>query len=243
MPKWRVEFEDLPIRRRINEIFNFRKISRTDMIRGHEDLERKKKLAGEILKELKKLHPEAKIALKYGNNIQLLAAVILSAQCTDKKVNEVTETLFKRYKTAEDFAKADVKTFEKEIRSTGFYRAKARNIILAAKMIQKEFGGEIPKTMKEILMLPGVARKTANVVLGNAYGIVEGIAVDTHVKRLSKLYGLTNETDPVKIEKDLIQIIPRKDWFKFTYMMIDYGRKYCPARPHAHNLCPLVRTK
>ncbi|OGF73380.1 endonuclease III, partial [Candidatus Giovannonibacteria bacterium RIFCSPHIGHO2_02_43_16] len=146
-----------------------------------------------------------------------------------------------KYKTVGDFADADIKTFEKEIYQTGFYHAKARNIIAAAKMIRKEFRGVLPKTMEEILRLPGVARKTANVVLGNAYGVVEGIAVDTHVKRLSKLYGLTNETDPVKIERDLMQIIPKKDWFKFTYMLIDYGRKYCPARAHNHIACPLTK--
>ena len=211
------------------------------MIIGPKDLEKKKKLGAEILKELRKLHPDAKIALKYKNNMQLLAAVIMSAQCTDKKVNEVTETLFKKYKTVDDFADADIKVFEKEIYQTGFYHAKARNIIAAAKMLLKEFRGVLPRSMEEILRLPGVARKTANVVLGNAYGVVEGIAVDTHVKRLSKLYGLTNETDPVKIERDLMQIIPKKDWFKFTYMLIDYGRKECPARPHLHDSCPLVK--
>ncbi len=211
------------------------------MIASKKDLEKKKKLGQEILKELRKLHPDAKIALKYRNNMQLLAAVIMSAQCTDKKVNEVTGTLFKKYKTVDDFAKANIKTFEKEIYQTGFYHAKAKNIIASAKMIRKEFDGVLPKTMEEILRLPGVARKTANVVLGNAYGVVEGIAVDTHVKRLSKLYGLTAEIDPVKIEKDLMQIIPKKDWFKFTYMLIDYGRAECPARPHAHEACPLTK--
>ncbi len=211
------------------------------MIKSKADLEKKEKLGREILKVLKRLHPDAKIALKYRNNMQLLAAVILSAQCTDKKVNEVTEKLFKKYKIVDDFANAGIKTFEKEIYQTGFYHAKARNIIAAAKMIRKEFKGILPKTMAEILRLPGVARKTANVVLGNAYGIVDGIAVDTHVKRLSKLYGLTNETDPVKVERNLMQIIPKKDWFKFTYMLIDYGRKECPARAHNHAACPLTK--
>ena len=205
------------------------------------DLAQKKKIAVKIVAALKKLHPDAKMVLNYGNNIQLLVAVILSAQCTDKKVNEVTQTLFKKYKSLDDFANADITTFEKEIRSTGFYRNKARNIIASSKMIRKEFGGELPRTMSEVLRLPGVARKTANVVLGNAYGVVEGIAVDTHVKRLSNVLGLSNEKDPVKIEKDLMQIIPKKDWFKFTYMLIDYGRKECPARPHLHQACPLAR--
>lgn len=204
-------------------------------------LEKRKILAVKILKELKKLHPKAKIALNYGNNIQLLVAVILSAQCTDKKVNEVTEKLFKRYKTAKDFANADIKTFEKEIYQTGFYHAKARNVIAAAKMIEKDYKGILPNTMEKILKLPGVARKTANVVLGNAYGVVEGIAVDTHVKRLSKMLGLTVEADPVKIERDLMEIVPKKDWFKLTYMLIDYGRKYCQAKPHNHMACPLTK--
>ncbi|OGF51896.1 endonuclease III [Candidatus Giovannonibacteria bacterium RIFCSPLOWO2_02_FULL_43_11b] len=203
----------------------------------------KKERAKKILAALRKLYPDAKIALKYRNNMQLLAAVIMSAQCTDKKVNEVTEKLFKKYKSVADFADADIKTFEKEIYQTGFYHAKSRNIIASAKMIRREFKGVLPKTMEEILRLPGVARKTANVVLGNAYGVVEGIAVDTHVKRLSKALGLTTETDPVKIERDLMQIIPKKDWFKFTYMLIDYGRKHCPARPHNHDSCPLIRIK
>ena len=148
---------------------------------------------------LKKAYPDAKIVLKYGNNIQLLAAVILSAQCTDKKVNEVSRKLFKKYKAVDDFAKANLKTFEQEIRSTGFYHNKAKNIIAAAKMIRDKFGGKLPKTMEEMLHLPGVARKTANVVLGNAYSVVEGIAVDTHVKRVSQHLGLTSEKSPDKI--------------------------------------------
>jgi endonuclease-3 len=205
------------------------------------ELTQKRKLAQKILSELKRLHPKAKIVLNYSNNWELLVAVILSAQCTDKKVNEVTEKLFKKYKKLDDYVRADIKEFEKDIRPTGFYRAKAKNILTSARIIKEKFGGNIPKTMEEILTLPGVARKTANIVLGNAYGIVEGIAVDTHVRRLSRAWGLTNENDPNKIEKDLMQLIPKKDWFKFTYMAIDYGRKYCPARPHAHNLCPITK--
>src|SRR3990170_5706877 len=167
---------------------------------------KRKKRALEVVRKLKKLFPQVKIALRYGNNIQLLVAVILSAQCTDKKVNEVTEKLFKKYKTVDDFARANPKKFEQEIRSTGFYRAKARNIITAAKMIKKDFSGKVPRTMEDILKLPGVARKTANVVLGNAYGVVEGIAVDTHVRRLSQRLGFSNHEDPVKIEQDLMQL-------------------------------------
>src|SRR3990167_9715207 len=211
------------------------------MIKSKTDLEKKKKLGQAILRELRKLRPDAKIALKYKNNMQLLAAVILSAQCTDKKVNEVTEKLFKKYKTVGDFADADIKTFEKEIYQTGFYHAKARNIIAAAKMIQKEFKGILPKTMKEILRLPGVARKTANVVLGNAYGVVEGIAVDTHVRRLSQRLGLTEKDDPVKIEQDLMKLLPKSEWFKTTYRLIDHGRAICTAKDPRCDLCPLSK--
>mgnify|MGYP001574336236 CR=1 FL=1 len=191
-----------------------------------------------INQELKKLHPRAKIALKYRSNWELLVAVILSAQCTDKKVNEVTGGLFKKYRTLDDYVRASQKEFEQDIKSTGFYHAKARNILAAAKMVKGKFGGKIPRTMHKILELPGVARKTANVVLGNAYGVVEGIAVDTHVRRLSKLWGLTRHNDPVKIEKDLMTLLPKKEWFKFTYRVIDYGRKYCTARCK-HQTCPL----
>src|SRR3990167_7030589 len=184
-----------------------------------------KTLASKILGRLKKGYPKAKIALKYGNNIQLLVAVILSAQCTDKKVNEVTEKLFKKYKTARDFACANRARFEQEIKSTGFYRAKAKNIINACKMLDEKFGGKLPKTMVEMIQLPGVARKTANIVLGNAYGIVEGIAVDTHVRQFANYCGLSSHNDPVKIEKDLMELFPKKDWFKLTYMIINYNRE------------------
>lgn len=194
------------------------------------------------MRELKKLFPRARISLKYSNNWELLVAVILSAQCTDKKVNEVTARLFKKYKTLDDYVRADPKDFEQDIRPTGFYRNKARNILASAKMVREKYGGGIPKTMEAMLALPGVARKTANVVLGNAYGIVEGVAVDTHVRRLSRLLGLTMQDDPDKIEQDLMAILPKKEWFDFTCLMIEYGRKYCPARPlHDHVPCPLSK--
>lgn len=199
-----------------------------------EALEQKKIRAPRVIRFLKREFPQAKIVLKYGNSIQLLAAVILSAQCTDKKVNEVTAALFKKYKTAADFAKANLKKFEQEIRSTGFYRNKAKNIVAACKIIRDRFKGRLPRTMAEMLTLPGVARKTANVVLGNAWGVVEGIAVDTHMIRLNRRLGFTDQSDPNKIEKDLMQVIPKKDWFKYTYLIIDYGRKVCPAR---HKKC------
>lgn len=196
--------------------------------------------ASKILGALKKQYSGAKITLSYGNNIQLLVAVILSAQCTDKKVNEVTEKLFKKYKTAGDFASADQKIFEKEIKSCGFYRMKAKSIIASAKKIQEEFGGKVPNTMKEILTLHGVARKTANVVLGNAYGVVDGIAVDTHVKRFAGYCGLSKHHDPVKIERDLMKSFPKKDWFKATYMIIDHGRSW-RANKKSHTNCKICK--
>lgn len=201
-------------------------------------VERKKK-AAKIVKKLKELFPEAKIALHYSNNWELLVAVELSAQCTDKKVNEVTSVLFKKYPTLDDYVHADPKEFEQDIHSTGFYHNKTKNILAAAKMIKDEFGGVVPDTMRDILRVPGVARKTANVVLGMAYGVVEGIAVDTHVIRLTNLLGLTDHKDPVKIERDLMELLPQSEWMGFTYRLIDYGRKYCPARAHSHAQCPL----
>ena len=203
-------------------------------------LNERKKKAAKVIKKLKKLFPEAKIALHYSNNWELLVAVELSAQCTDKKVNEVTAKLFKKYRKLDDYVNADPQEFEQDIKSTGFYHNKAKNILAAAKMVKERFGGKVPRVMKEILEIPGVARKTANVVLGTAYGVVEGIAVDTHVIRLSRLLGLTDQKDPVKIERDLMEILPKEEWVGFTYRLIDYGRAYCPARPHSHAQCPLT---
>lgn len=199
----------------------------------------KKKRALEILKRLSRRFPSAKIALKYNNPVQLMVAVILSAQCTDKKVNEVTATLFKKYRTAKDFAVARLTDFEKEIYATGFYRAKARNIIAAAKLIQSKFKGKLPKTMEEMLTLPGIARKSANVILGNAYGIVEGMAVDTHVMRIAQRLGLTKFSDPVKIERDLMELFPRERWFDLTYKIIEHGRNICDAKKPKCSICPL----
>lgn len=206
-----------------------------------ESFAERKKRTTKIVATLKKLFPHAKIVLNYSNNWELLVAVILSAQCTDKKVNEVTQKLFKKYRTLGDYVKANSKEFEKDIRPTGFFRAKTKNILAAAKMVKNKFGGKIPKTMEEMLKIPGVARKTANVVLGNAYGVVEGIAVDTHVKRLSQKLGLTYFDDPVKIERDLMQLLPQKEWFNFTYRLIDYGRAICPARKHECASHPLTK--
>ena len=199
----------------------------------------RKERAEKIVAKLKKLFPNAKIALRHANPLQLLVAVILSAQTTDKQVNKVTVNLFKKYKTLDDYVNAQIKEFEKDIHSTGFYHNKAKHILASAKIIKEKFHGKVPDTMEELLGLPGVARKTANVVLGNTYGKVEGIAVDTHVRRLSKVLGLTDETDPVKIEKDLMEILPKKEWFNFTYLLIEYGRNYCIAKTHDHAHCPL----
>ncbi len=195
-----------------------------------------------VIKYLKKKFPDAKIALAFNNPIQLLVAVILSAQCTDKKVNEVTLGIFEKYKTAGDFASLSQKQLEKLIHSCGFYRNKAKNIIAACKIIKSKFNGRLPKTMAEMLTLPGVARKTANVVLGNAWGVVEGIAVDTHMIRLNQKLGFTKESNPVKIERDLMRLVPKKDWFGYTYMIINYGRRVCPAR-HKKCDCEIYKIK
>lgn len=192
-----------------------------------------------IIALLEKEHPDAKIALNHSNPLELLVATILSAQCTDERVNVVTKSLFKKYRRAEDYAKADLKELEREIRPTGFYRNKAKNIRACGKMLVEEFGSQVPKTMEEILELPGVARKTANVVLSNAYGIVEGIAVDTHVRRLAQRLGLTKNDDPVKIEQDLMNLVPRDKWMRFTDLLIFHGRRICTARKPKCEECVL----
>ncbi len=204
-------------------------------------LQARKKKAAKMIAVLKKLYPKAQTVLKYGNPWELLVAVILSAQCTDKKVNEVTEKLFKKYPKLDDYVKANPAEFEQDIKSTGFYRAKTKNVLGSARLIKEKFGGKIPDTMEKILRLPGVARKTANIVLYNVHGKITGVAVDTHVKRLSKLYGLTDQTDPVKIEKDLMEVLPKPEWMDFTFRMVLYGREYCTARPHDHEKCPLSK--
>jgi endonuclease-3 len=200
-----------------------------------------KQRAQSAVAKLKELFPEAKMVLKYGNSWELVVAVILSAQCTDKKVNEVTERLFLKYPTLDDYVKADIAEFEQDIKPTGFFRNKTKNVLGAAKRLKEKFNGQVPRTMEDLLDLPGVARKTANVVLGNAFGVVEGIAVDTHVRRLSIKLGLTSQRDPVKIERDLMSLLPRSEWFDFTYRMIEYGRRICPARKHGCRDHPLTR--
>jgi len=189
-----------------------------------------KEKAKEVIKRLKKTYPDAKIALKFENPLQLLIATILSAQCTDERVNEVTKELFRKYTSAEDFAKADLNELADDIKSTGFYKQKAQYIKDACKIIVEKHKGEVPKTIEELMDLPGVARKTANIVLANAYGIVEGIPVDTHVRRLSQRIGLATSKQPEKIEKELMEVVPKKDWFIFPYLMQAHGRKVCIAR-------------
>ncbi len=199
------------------------------------------KRAHRISVALKKLFPKAKIFLKYSSNWELMVAVQLSARCTDKKVNEVTEKLFEKYKALSDYLKVGQQEFERDIKPTGFYRNKAKNILKAAKFVSENYGGKIPKTMEKMIAIPGIGRKSANVILGNAYGVVEGIAVDTHVGRLARIFGFTDENNPEKVEKDLMNLFPQDEWFILTYRLIDYGRKYCSARPHNHTVCPLAK--
>ncbi|MCG3112675.1 MAG: endonuclease III [Candidatus Manganitrophus sp. SB1] len=200
-----------------------------------------KKKAAQLVAELKKLYPEAKTVLRHADPWELYIAVVLSAQTTDKKVNEVTERLFKKYKTLDDYVNADPEAFEREIKSVNFYRNKAKSILRAAKIVKEQFAGKVPRTMEALRTLPGAGRKTANVIQAQAYGVAEGIAVDTHVKRLARRWGLTNETDPDKIERDLMAILPEEEWVHFNFRVVDYGRDYCPARPHPHEACPLSR--
>jgi endonuclease-3 len=183
-----------------------------------------------ILAKLDEAYPAATCALVHENPFQLLIATILSAQCTDVRVNQVTRTLFQKYRKPEDFAYANPRDLESEIRTCGFFRSKTKSIQGASKKIVEEFSGQVPRTMEQLLTLPGVARKTANVVLGTAYGIPSGIVVDTHVQRLSKRLDLTRNTDPKKIEQDLMQIIPKDKWIIFSHQLIWHGRRVCQAR-------------
>ena len=232
-----------------------------------ESVQNKKEKATHVVSLLKTIYPNARIVLKYTNSWELLVSVILSAQCTDVMVNKVTDKLFKKYPTFNDYLNADIVAFEKDIKSTGFYHNKAKNILAAAKLIKEKFNGVIPRTMEEMLTIPGVARKTANVVLGNAYGVVKGIAVDTHVLRLSQrlrvvdldkiggkkklfftrlglkdskeLLDYKKDADPVKIERELMEVLPKEDWFKTTYLLIDHGRAVCKAQHPNCVICVL----
>jgi endonuclease-3 len=204
-----------------------------------EEFNDKKARVLKIIELLEKEYPKAKTALHYSSPLEILIATILSAQCTDKRVNIVTKSLFKKYRTAEDYANADLAELEQDIRSTGFYRNKAKNIKNTGQMLVEKFDSQVPDTMGEILELPGVARKTANIVLSNAYGVIEGIAVDTHVRRLSKRLGLTENTNPDKIEWDLMQIVPRSHWKRITNLLISHGRNVCAARKPKCDSCVL----
>jgi endonuclease-3 len=193
----------------------------------------------EILRILKKTYPEVKTALKHRNPLQLLIATILSAQCTDTRVNQVTVPLFKKLRTAKDFAQVPLPELEDMIRSTGFYRNKAKNIKSCCEGIVKSHGGKVPDNMDALVKLPGIGRKTANVILGTAFQI-PGVVVDTHVKRLSQRIGLTEQSDPVKIEFELMELLPKKDWVGFSHQMIWHGRALCKARKPRCSECPLL---
>jgi endonuclease-3 len=194
-----------------------------------------------ILQKLDEAYPAATCELNHNNAFQLLIATILSAQCTDVRVNEVTKELFKKYKTPQDFAVANPAELEQEIRPTGFFRNKTKSVMGASKAIVEKFGGEVPRTMDEILTLPGVARKTANVVLGTAFGIASGVVVDTHVRRLSNRLDLTRNEDPKKIEQDLMAVIPQNKWIIFSHQLIWHGRRVCFARKPKCIDCNLER--
>ncbi|MEX2212676.1 MAG: endonuclease III [Phycisphaeraceae bacterium] len=196
--------------------------------------------AAEIYRRLKKLYPDAHCALEHKNAFQLLIATILSAQCTDVRVNIVTPGLFKKYPTPKAFVEAPIEAIEEVIRSTGFYRNKARSIKGASTLLVEKFGGKVPDTMEELLQLPGVARKTANVVLGNAFGKNIGVVVDTHVQRLSNRMGLTAKKEPVKIEPELMALFPREEWTMLSHLLIFHGRQVCAARKPACDRCTLL---
>lgn len=193
-----------------------------------------------IIAELRRLYPDAKCSLNFSNPLELLVATQLSAQCTDERVNLVTEQLFQKYRRVEDYATASQEELEQDIRSTGFYRNKAKNIRTACQRILTEYSGEVPRTMEGLLSLAGVARKTANVVLGNAFGIIEGFVVDTHISRLSRRLGWTVSEDPVKIEQDLMRSIPQKDWLDLSHLLIFHGRAICQARKPLCGACTIA---
>ena len=195
--------------------------------------------APEIIKRLSKAHPDAHVALNFTNPLECLVATILSAQCTDERVNMVTASLFTKYRTAEDYLKVPVEELAADIKPTGFFNQKTKSLRGACARIVDAYGGKVPNTMEDLITLPGVARKTANIVLGNSYGVVEGIAVDTHVRRVGERLGFTSEKDPDKIEQDLMRLIPRKRWFDFTYVIIDHGRGTCVARKPRCDECPV----
>ncbi len=206
-----------------------------------EGIEELKTRTRDIIRRLKRAYPDAKCSLNYTNPFELLVATILSAQCTDERVNMVTADLFRKYRKPEDYLKVSPHELEKDIQSTGFFRNKTKSIQGTSKVLTEEYGGRVPQTMNELLELPGVARKTANVVLGNAFGIKAGVVVDTHVTRLSHRLDLTQQKTAEKIELDLIPIVPKKDWVIFPHLMIAHGRKICKARTPLCPECPVEK--
>jgi len=194
-----------------------------------------------ITEELRRLYPDAQGTLDFSNPLELLIATELAAQSTDERVNMVSRDLFRKYRSVEDYATVSEEDLEQDIRSTGFYRNKAKNIRAASQRIITNYGGEVPRTMEDLLTLPGVGRKTANVVLGNAFGIIVGFVVDTHVGRLARRFGWTTNEDPVKVEQDLMRIVPRKDWLDLSHLMIYHGRAICIARKPLCEQCTLVK--
>ncbi len=205
--------------------------------------------ARSIIRRLRREYVDVRCSLNYSNPLELLVATILSAQCTDERVNKVTAALFRKYERCEDYTSVEQEELERDIHSTGFYRNKAKAIQAACRIIAEKHEGRVPETMDELLALPGVARKTANVVLGNAFGITSGIVVDTHVARLSERLGLTEHSQPEKIERDLTELVPRKDWIDFSHLLVTHGRKVCNARKPlceecvVENLCPSSRAR
>jgi endonuclease-3 len=195
--------------------------------------------APEIVRRLSEAYPEAKVALRFSNPLECLVATVLSAQSTDETVNRVTETLFRKYRTPEDYLRVPEDELKADIHATGFFNQKAIAIREACRRIVEAYGGEVPGTMEDLITLRGVARKTANIVLGNSFGIVEGIAVDTHVHRVSNRLGLSDQKDPVKIERQLMERIPRDRWFDFTYVLIDHGRQTCTSKNPKCPVCPV----
>jgi endonuclease-3 len=200
-----------------------------------------KRRVGQIVRLLKKEYPDARCSLDHGNALELLVATILSAQCTDERVNVVTSNLFRKYRTWEDYASAPAAELEADIRPTGFFRNKAKSIQGACRRIGERHDGRVPRSMEELLELPGVARKTANVVLGNAYRIASGVVVDTHVSRLSARLGLSDEKAPEKVERDLARLLPESDWIDFSHLLIAHGRKVCKARTPLCGECVLAK--
>ncbi|MBI3651191.1 MAG: endonuclease III [Acidobacteria bacterium] len=201
----------------------------------------KKARTGKIISLLRKTYPDVRCSLNFFSPLELLIATILSAQCTDERVNIVTADLFRKYRKAEDYLQVPLEKLEQDIRSTGFFRNKAKSIQGACKLIVEKFDGRVPQNFDDLLTLPGVARKTANVVMGNAYGIASGVVVDTHVSRLTQLLGLTSNTTPEKIENDLIELVPKKDWIDFSHLLIYHGRAVCIARRPQCDRCTLEK--